>query len=33
MSNSLSPFLGAFNIAVAAIPLLAVLAWMGQVAI
>lgn len=32
MSNSMSPLLGVFNIAMAAVPLLAVVAWMGTLA-
>jgi hypothetical protein len=33
MSNTMSPLLGVFNIAMAAVPLTAVIAWMGSVAL
>jgi hypothetical protein len=33
MSNAIAPFLGAFNICMAAVPLTAVIAWMGSVAL
>ncbi len=33
MSNNITPLLGVFNIAMAAVPLTAVIAWMGSLAL